>query len=186
MYRLLAILSAICLLAYPFIIYLGLNEQKLKIISGLLIFLFLFRIFTSRQTKVRELRILALGSAMIGIILILLSAIFRNQGWLKFYPVAVNFCMLILFLSSIIRPPTIIERLARLKDPQLPPAGVRYTSRVTTIWCGFFVLNGSIALYTCFQPISVWTLYNGLVSYFLMGSLLLGEWVIRQFILRNS
>ena len=60
----------------------------------------------------------------------------------------VNASLLVLFAASLLHPPSLIERLARLQQPDLPAAAVAYTRRVTQVWCGFFVLNGSIAAYT--------------------------------------
>lgn len=117
-----------------------------------------------------------------GITLIALSLLFKQHGWMTFYPVVVNVCMLAVFANSFKQKQTIIERLARLQEPDLPPSGVKYTRKVTAIWCVFFILNGSIALYTCFQPLEVWTLYNGFISYVLAGILFFIEWVVRQFV----
>lgn len=71
----------------------------------------------------------------------------------------------------------IVERLARLQEPDLPEKGVRYTRRVTQIWCGFFIINGGIALFTAlYGDMSLWTAWNGMIAYFLMGTLMAGEW----------
>src|SRR5690606_36147533 len=95
---------------------------------------------------------------------------------LKLYPVLVNAVLLCAFAASLWRPPSVIERLARLAEPNLPAEGVRYTAAVTRVWCAFFVLNGAAALYTAlFTDERAWALYNGLVAYMLMGALLLGE-----------
>ncbi|EXJ46560.1 putative dNA gyrase subunit B [Vibrio parahaemolyticus VPTS-2010_2] len=90
--------------------------------------------------------------------------------------------MLCVFAFSLKQPQSIIERLARLQEPELPPSGVAYTRKVTMVWCVFFVLNAAFALYTCFLPVKIWTLYNGLISYLLAGSLFAGEWIVRQFV----
>ena len=88
--------------------------------------------------------------------------------------------MLALFAASLYRPPSLIERLARLREPDLPPEGVRYTRRVTQLWCLFFVLNGSVALYTAlFTSLATWTLYNGFIAYLLMGTLFAVELLCR-------
>ena len=72
------------------------------------------------------------------------------------------------------------ERMARLTQPDLPESGVRYTRAVTQIWCGFFVLNAALSSWTIYlDNLRVWTLYNGLISYLLMGSLFVGEWLYR-------
>ena len=100
---------------------------------------------------------------------------------LKLYPALVNAAMLLLFGLSLRFPPTAVERLARLQEPDLPPEAVAYTRRVTQMWCGFFILNGGIAVITAlWSSERVWALYNGLIAYVLMGALFAGEWLVRQ------
>jgi uncharacterized membrane protein len=73
-----------------------------------------------------------------------------------------------------------IERFARLQEPHLSETAIRYTRQVTIVWCVFFVLNGSIALYTAlFCEMKTWALYNGLIAYVLMGALFAGEYLVR-------
>lgn len=100
---------------------------------------------------------------------------------LKFYPVLVNASMLWVFGSSLLRPPSAVERMARLTEPNLSPAAVVYTRRVTCVWCVFFVANGGIALATAlWASPEVWTLYNGCIAYVLMGLLFAVEYGVRQ------
>jgi len=33
---------------------------------------------------------------------------------------------------------------------------------------------------TLWAPIAWWTLYNGLIAYFIMGTLFAGEWMLRK------
>jgi uncharacterized membrane protein len=40
----------------------------------------------------------------------------------------------------------LIERIARLDDPDLPPPLCRYTRRLTAVWCGYFVLAMLLSL----------------------------------------
>jgi len=97
------------------------------------------------------------------------------------YPVAVNAVLLASFAASLWRGMPVIERLARLKEPDLPPAGVRYTRRVTQAWCLFFLINGGIAAWTAaFADLDVWTLYNGVISYGLIALMFAGEWLCRR------
>jgi uncharacterized membrane protein len=99
---------------------------------------------------------------------------------LKLYPVLVNGALLGLFTHSLYYPPSIVERLARLREPNLEPAVIRYTRRVTQLWCGFFVINGAIALGTAiWASPAIWSLYNGLIAYLLMGALFGAEYCIR-------
>lgn len=99
---------------------------------------------------------------------------------MRVYPVLMSGAMLTAFALSLARPPSMIERFARIMEPDLPDAGVRYTRKVTWVWCGFFVLNGAIALWTALgASVEIWAIYNGLLSYLLMGALLGGEFLVR-------
>jgi uncharacterized membrane protein len=105
----------------------------------------------------------------------------NNLVSLRFYPALVNGVMLVIFSSSLMSSPSLIERLARLQHPDLPPEGVIYTRRVTEVWCGFFIVNGIIALATApCSSFEVWSLNNSLIAYLLMGILLGGEYVVRM------
>jgi uncharacterized membrane protein len=78
-----------------------------------------------------------------------------------------------------------IERIARIREPNLPDAAVRYTRIVTEVWCLFFVLN-AVALYTALAAdIEVWALYNGVIAYVLMGLLFAGEYLVRRRVQRG-
>jgi len=116
MRHLLTGLSAIVLLAYPFAIYYGIDKFGLSILGATLAVFFVLRIFTASRTKLKEFKQLAIISGLIGITLIVLGILFRSKGWLLFYPVAVNACMLMVFASSLKQPQTIIERLARFRS----------------------------------------------------------------------
>ena len=74
-----------------------------------------------------------------------------------------------------------VERLARLRNPELPAAGVRYTRQVTQVWCAFFIVNGLIAVWTAvWSSREVWAVYNGFIAYLAMGALFAGEWLLRR------
>ncbi|MGI2259705.1 septation protein IspZ [Shewanella sp. GXUN23E] len=176
----LTLVSALVLLAYPLAVYFGLQHFDIGIIAALMAGIFLLRIVAAKQAKLAELRTLAWISGGAGLLLAGLGYLFQKQAWLTFYPVVVNLLMLALFATSLWQKQTIIERLARLQEPDLPPSGVRYTRKVTLLWCGFFAVNGSIALATCFMPLHIWTLYNGLLSYLLAGTLFICELLVRQ------
>lgn len=99
----------------------------------------------------------------------------------RLYPVFMSATMLVAFAVTLWKPPSMIERFARIVEPDLDARGVAYTRRVTMVWVGFFVLNGLIALWTVVEgDLFWWGLYNGLISYLLAGMLFAVEFVIRQ------
>lgn len=138
MRQLLTGLSAIVLFAYPFAVYFGIDKFGLNLVGGLLIAALLLRLFVANKTLLKEFKFLALTTGAVGILLVALGMVFKQHGWLKFYPVVVNICMLCVFAFSLKQPQSIIERLARLQEPELPPSGVAYTRKVTMVWCVFF------------------------------------------------
>jgi uncharacterized membrane protein len=104
-----------------------------------------------------------------------------EKNGLKLYPVIINLSLLFLFASSLLTEMSFIERLARIREPDLPEKAVSYTRKVTQIWCVFFVINASIALATVvLADDTLWLWYNGVVAYVLIGILMAGEWLVRQ------
>jgi len=160
--------------AYPVVVYLALGHVSPRWIALLLVALALARAWVRRES-------FWLGAAALA--MVLAAASFLGGAWmpLKLYPALVNLVMLGLFAMSLWRGPSVVERLARLREPELPAAAVAYTRRVTQVWCGFFVANGLVAVATAlWASTAVWTLYNGLLSYVAMGALMGGEWLVRR------
>lgn len=177
------VVFGVLLISYPLLVYFGLNHVGLPAVALLLICLAVGRILYSRRRRVSPVDLLLGlgGMALAG------SSLLRDSpGELLYYPVYVNLTMLAVFAASVIWPPTVVERLARIRNPNLPPAGVVYTRSVTKVWCVFFMLNGSISLYTAlWTSMETWVLYNGLVSYLLIGALFGGERLIRRRVMRG-
>ena len=80
-----------------------------------------------------------------------------------------------------------IERFARIVEPDLPEQGVRYTYKVTIVWVVFFAVNGAIALWSVLQGgWTIWTVYNGFVAYVAAGLLFGIEYLVRQRVRRRE
>lgn len=161
-------------LAYPLLVYLAMGRFEPRWLALLLFGLALLRALSTQQ----PLWWVTAGAAGL---LALLATVFNHALPLKLYPVLVNMMLLALFATSLRFGPPVVERIARLQEPQLPPHAVAYTRRVTQVWCGFFVLNGALALITALWASDrIWALYNGLLAYLMMGMLFAGEWLVRQ------
>lgn len=115
----------------------------------------------------------------------LMICLFRLPESMYWYPVLVNILMLLLFGGSLFTAQSLVERLARLQTPDLPPSGVAYTRKITQIWCVFFVCNGLVAaILATLGWHRAWAIYTGLVAYILMGLLMGGEWLYRKRVLK--
>lgn len=179
------IVLAIITLLYPLVVFYGLTEFSVRWLSLVLLLLFLLRLWLLKNNKDDQAKkILSSNSkqaiSVIVLLLLLFSFIFGENIGLLFYPVVINSALALVFLYSLVNPPPVIERLARLSQTDLPPHAIRYTRKVTKVWLGFFIINAIIASYTAlFTSIATWTLYNGLIAYLLMALLFVGEYLVR-------
>ena len=161
-------------LGFPLVVWLGAGKIEPRMLAVLLAVVFLTR-----------LRALNLGATarwlFVATLALLTAAIWANALLpLKLYPVAVNAAMLGAFFYSLVIPPSMVERIARLRDPELPAPAIGYTRQVTQIWCVFFAVNGTIALATAlWASPAVWWFYNGFLAYILMGVLFAAEYCVR-------
>ena len=175
------------LVLYPILVYVGIDRFGPSAIAVLLMAMCVLRLlvlcvrrdwsFAARQTA-----LITAG----GMLLAAASLLLGRADAMLYYPVFVNASLCFLFSWSLVSPPSAIERIARLREPDLPPAGVRYTRRVTIVWIIFFVVNGSIALYTAtLTPLATWALYNGFIAYLLIGAVFGVEFLVRSIVLRD-
>ena len=106
--------------------------------------------------------------------------------FIKLYPVLMNLIFLFTFGSTLFLPPNICFRFACLAQKNLSKSHIarrveKYCFKVTLIWCVFFVLNGAVAFYTVFSKSDkIWSIYNGGISYALMGVLFSVEFLVRM------
>lgn len=171
---LLAAVLLVASLAYPVVVYLALGHVSPRWIALLLVVLALARAAVTRES-------FWLVAAALAAVLAAAGALGDRWGPLQLYPALVNLVMLGLFAMSLWRGPSVVERLARLRETDFPPAAIAYTRRVTQVWCGFFIVNGGIAAATAlWASPALWALWNGLLSYVAMGALMGGEWLVRR------
>ncbi len=167
------------LVAYPLLVYWGLQTFDARRVAILLLVVVALRASLIRGARRDEARRLLpiLGIAGALGLLVLLS---NREEFLLMNPALMSLAFLGVFAVSLVRPPSMVERFARLQDPNLPPRGVAYCRGVTKVWCAFFGANAAAALWTVWHgDLQLWTLYNGLVSYLLMGALFGAEFLVR-------
>lgn len=162
-------------LCYPFAVYFGMEHLSPRLIALLLGALWLLRLLGGPRSAMLS------GSAAVALGFCVVIGLSDDQTLLRWYPVLINLALLLVFASSLASGQPVVERLARLREPDLPPRAVRYTRTVTWVWVSFFIVNGTIATaLTLWAPLAWWTLYTGLIAYLLMGGLFAVEWLVRQ------
>lgn len=172
--KLLKAAITLLLVAYPVVVYFGLQQYSPRILVLILLGAAVLRWFFWRDEEMRHYLLI------IAVALALLTVLSGSAYGLLFYPVAMNLGFLAVFLLSLKTPPTIVERIARRMEGELSLAAIAYTRSATKAWCVFFALNASIALITVFASAQAWALYNGLIAYGLIGAMMAGEYLVRQ------
>jgi len=168
-------------IVYPFLVYLTLGRLSPGILALILLAVYGARfIALRRRTATVSSPIAAWTFFALATFAIVVFAT-GSSATLLYYPAVVNAMLFAVFGYSVLHPPTVIERIARLREPDLPASGVAYTRRVTIAWLVFFAANGSVAFATAVvADMSLWSLYNGLVAYLLIGAMFAVEFAIRR------
>jgi uncharacterized membrane protein len=161
-------------LTYPLLIWFGHGKVEPRWLACVLLLAALTRLPTLKISRFARWTVA-------GVMLLVVAAIWGNVLLpLKMYPVLVNVAMLVAFGYSLASPPSMVERLARMREPDLPDVAIDYTRRVTQIWCIFFIANGAIAFSTAlWASDAIWSIYTGVISYVLMGLLFGIEFLFR-------
>jgi len=175
---LISVLIAGMLMLYPFAVYYGLHFFPPRFLALILLVLLFCRIVLLRNNLAKIPWVLP--ATLLGALALIFSLFTESVIGFKLYPLLVNCSLFTVFAFSFFKPPSIIETLARLKEKNLNKQGVKYTEKVTLLWCVFFLVNGGISLYTAlYSELEDWMLYNGFISYVLMGCLFAGEFLVR-------
>lgn len=190
-------LLAVALLAYPAAVFLLLERAGPLALTALFALVAGLRLLLARHLSTQSvtLGLLAIGALCIAAVLL------RSILAVQLYPVGLSLAAALWCGYTLISPPSAIERLlamanaSRAKLPArlrqhiplarsgesatssglVPPSAAQliYMRRLTLVWLAFFLLNGSIATYTAFSTTTAtWALYNGFISYLLVGLLL--------------
>ena len=190
-----SVFFAILSIIYPLVVFACLVVLRVPIKIFSLFVVFIALVYLLLATSAREKIPLAARfrknlKLFVSASLLLFGGIFclftGQTLFIKFYPVLMNLIFLFTFGSTLFLPPNMCFRFACIGDKKITGSLnerriERYCFKVTVVWCVFFVLNGAAAIYTVFcKSDKIWSLYNGGISYALMGLLFAVEFLIRK------
>jgi uncharacterized membrane protein len=170
-----AVLVALSLL-YPAFVYALKSLVPPQLLTGLALLLIGLRVATLGSAAARIWRGPLISA---GIVIAVAAAI---DGWIaaKIYPVALSLAAAYAFAVSLWRPPSLIERLARIGEPDMSAASRSYCRMLTIIWTVWLAVNAAVAaLLAVLASEEAWVLWTGLLAYLIMGVLFGGELLIR-------
>lgn len=195
------IFLGIIIALYPILIFslLVIFKLPIRIISLCVIVLavtFFLCVTGKQKNQNKKVDIRPIISSSLFLIAGILCFITQQSIFLRLYSVVISITMLFLFGSTLIYPPNMIFRFATLSDKTIKGSKFeekvnQYCKKVTIVWCCFFSLNGTISFLTAFSnkifpninedlANTIWSVYNGGISYILMGLLFIIEYCIRK------
>ena len=175
----LTIAFAVVGVAYPFAVYFARDMISPRGFVAVALILLGLRLIVGRSDLARSWRTPLLTAGIVLLISTFLSPAFAEKA----YPALMSLAAASVFAWSLRHPPSLIERFARLTVDALPPEGQIYCRNVTIIWVLWLTANAVIsAALALWGSLAVWTLWTGLISYVVAGTLFVGEICFRHLI----
>ncbi|MBO4745570.1 MAG: hypothetical protein J5613_00675 [Alphaproteobacteria bacterium] len=164
------ILGGLVAIAYPIAVFVALQRGFPVRMLGLILVLVAGCALAQRRN---------LWLGVCGIILAGLAIISDKDIFLKLYPVFMNAAVCFMFAVSV-RSVPLVQRFAEKMKYKITEKSKQYARRVTVAWAIFMGINTIISLITVFMSDWAWTLYNGLISYCLIGLMMVIEYFVRN------
>lgn len=164
-------------LAYPALVYWGHGSLSpmVFILAALLLIALRYVLAPAGPLHLSHPTTLVVGGA-----LLILSVVDQPLASLA-YPSLISFAFASVFGLSLRYPPSLVERFARARDPDLPEAAKAYCANVTLLWTVWLVANGLIATALAVsRTMELWLLWTSLLNYLVSGGLFCGEWLFRR------
>ena len=183
---LLPVLAGIGSVLYPFLVYFGLPHLPPALLVALAVGIGGLHLLRRRGPGRGRAVMSPWSVVAIACVLVALLAL-RPVLAVQAYPPLVSLSLAATFAWSLAHPPTAIERIARLRRPNLPAEAVVYTGNVTKVWTVFFLANAAISsVCALWFSVAIWTLWTGLISYLLVGVMIIGEVMVRRWVLQRA
>jgi len=168
--KIVQILTIAVVILYPFLIFFALQHNfSLNILAFLMLIAFATSFLRSRKKLI----------LLIGLFLVTTLLFTNNILFLKLYPICMNIFVCLTFGLSL-KGKALLTIFAEKMGKKLTKEVEIYTRKATCAWTIFMALNTFISIITLFLPTIYWTIYNGCLSYMLIGLMFLGEYLVRR------
>jgi uncharacterized membrane protein len=170
-------------LLYPGAVYIGRAIVPALAFVTIALALIAWRFVTLRSPSGRVWRMPFAVAAMTTVAVAMLDAPLA----VKMYPATISLAATLVFGATLLHPPSMIERFARLHEPDLPPAAQSYCRRVTIIWIVWLTANTIVSTVLAIPGNDfAWAIWTGFVAYVVMGFLFGGEILVRLVLRRRA
>jgi uncharacterized membrane protein len=149
-------------------------------LTAIVLLLFAGRRFIVLLLSHRSTSRLVLIQATLMAIIIAGAAASGSAFVLRVTPFAVSLTFIAMFAFSLRNTP-LIERFARLQEPELSPEKIAYCRSLTKLWVGVLTVNSGLLLFASLcQNEALWAILVGPVSYGMLGMVFAIEYPFRK------
>jgi uncharacterized membrane protein len=181
----LGVISALFIVASPWVLYWTLTQQSVAVAALVLVGWVIVRTIPVVLSAQREQRRAALQLPAIALVFALLGWLSNNGTWLLVLPSATQATFGLAFLRSLAATP-MIEHFARMVKPALGAGERAHCRSWTRVWGIYLLVLAAIGLVLArWASLAVWTGYVGVVSYVLVGALFGVEYLVRKIRFRD-
>jgi uncharacterized membrane protein len=168
--------------AYPFAVYFYRDRLPAAVLVAAALFLVGLQLTVLRSPLAKLWRVPLLISAALTVAIAFLDQNVAQEA----YPVVRSLAVAAIFGWTLISPPSLVERFARLRRPHLPDSAVRYCRNVTVIWAVWLAANAAVATALVARgDLRSWAIWTGAVSYVISGLIFVGEFGFRFLFLEH-
>lgn len=181
----LGIISALFIVASPWVLYWTLSQQRVDVAAFTLVGWVIVRTIPILLSAKREQQRAALQLPAIALMFAALGWVSNNGTWLLILPSATQATFGLAFLRSLKGTP-LIEHFARMVKPELSVPEQAHCRSWTKVWGIYLIVLAALGLVLArWASLGFWALYVGLLSYGLVGVLFAVEYVVRKIQFRD-
>lgn len=179
------IIVAIVTLTYPFLLWFAIHSEQSFYFALAMILLGVLKLLRKKKPSmllsINQQYFLSLMMIGMGVVTLL----FKNAQVFQLYPLIISAVFFIIFASSLSAEKSMIEVFASKIEKNITAEKKHYMRKLTKVWCGFFIVNIIFSLISWGLGLNAWLLYNGVISYMLMGLLFIAEYGYRHYKFAN-
>jgi uncharacterized membrane protein len=185
MKTILGIISALFIIASPWVLYWTLSQQQVEVAALTLVGWVIVRTIPILLSAKREQRRAALQLPAIALVFAFLGWVSDNGTWLLILPSATQATFGLAFLRSLKGTP-LIEHFARMVKPELSIPEQAHCRSWTKVWGIYLIVLAAFGLVLArWASLGFWALYVGIISYGFVGVLFAVEYVVRKIRFRD-
>ncbi len=178
------VIDAVIFVLYPLLVLVGMTYLGIRLTAVILLLFVGRRIIALLLANKAETRVVLYQAAAMGVIMGA-AALSESPIALRAAPFFISLTFIFTFAISL-RTTPLIERFARMTDPELSEEEVQYCRNLTKVWVAVLSCNSMLVFGAAFVEDHVlWSILVGPVSYSVLGSVFVFEYPYRKYRFRK-